>query len=57
MQSLVGVRVVRGPDWKWGDQDGGEGNAGTVIDTGEMERYERAIGSIWARSIQAPSSE
>ncbi len=27
----VGMRVVRGPDWKWQDQDGGEGHAGTVI--------------------------
>ena len=26
---LVGLRVVRGPDWKWGDQDGGEGGLGT----------------------------
>ena len=26
----VGARVVRGPDWKWGKQDGGEGHIGTV---------------------------
>ncbi|XP_062620442.1 uncharacterized protein LOC134282018 isoform X2 [Saccostrea cucullata] len=26
----VGCLVTRGPDWKWGDQDGGEGNVGTV---------------------------
>ena len=26
----IGYRVVRGPDWKWGNQDGGEGHAGTV---------------------------
>ena len=26
----VGTRVVRGPDWKWGKQDGGEGHVGTV---------------------------
>ena len=26
-----GLRVVRGPDWKWGDQDGGEGCVGTVV--------------------------
>lgn len=26
----VGSRVMRGPDWKWGKQDGGEGHAGTV---------------------------
>ena len=33
MSSLVGARVVRGPDWIWGDQDGGEGYAGTIIPT------------------------
>ena len=27
----AGVRVVRGPDWEWGDQDGGEGYVGTVV--------------------------
>lgn len=26
----IGVRVVRGIDWKWGKQDGGEGHVGTV---------------------------
>ncbi|XP_061168833.1 uncharacterized protein LOC133178087 [Saccostrea echinata] len=26
----VGCLVRRGPDWKWGDQDGGEGNVGSV---------------------------
>eukprot|EP01083_Nonionella_stella_P122095 367158_1 len=26
----IGDRVVRGPDWKWGDQDGGDGLEGTV---------------------------
>ncbi|CAG0913605.1 unnamed protein product [Notodromas monacha] len=30
----VGLRVVRGPDWKWGDQDGGEGCVGTVVEIG-----------------------
>ncbi len=37
MTSLVGVRVIRGPDWKWGDQDGGEGNAGTIIPTSDSD--------------------
>ncbi len=32
MEVLPGVRVVRGPDWHWGDQDGGEGCVGTVAD-------------------------
>ena len=26
----VGFRVVRGPDWNWGKQDGGDGHMGTV---------------------------
>ena len=30
MMEGVGSRVVRGPDWKWGKQDGGEGHVGTV---------------------------
>ena len=32
MEVLVGLRVVRGPDWKWGNQDGGEGTVGTVAE-------------------------
>ena len=31
----VGLRVVRGPDWSWGDQDGGEGHVGTVVEVEE----------------------
>ena len=27
-----GAKVVRGPDWKWENQDGGEGKEGVVID-------------------------
>ncbi|XP_063572177.1 E3 ubiquitin-protein ligase MIB2 isoform X12 [Pongo abelii] len=30
----VGMRVVRGVDWKWGQQDGGEGGVGTVVELG-----------------------
>ena len=30
LQPFVGARVIRGPDWKWGKQDGGEGHLGTV---------------------------
>ena len=32
---LVDKNVVRGRDWKWGDQDGGNGNVGIVRDTCE----------------------
>ncbi|OCT70596.1 MIB E3 ubiquitin protein ligase 2 S homeolog isoform X1 [Xenopus laevis] len=27
-----GAKVVRGPDWEWGNQDGGEGKVGRVVD-------------------------
>jgi E3 ubiquitin-protein ligase mind-bomb len=30
----VGLRVVRGVDWQWADQDGGEGHVGTIVDIG-----------------------
>ncbi|XP_030761110.1 E3 ubiquitin-protein ligase MIB2 [Sitophilus oryzae] len=30
-----GVRIVRGPDWSWNDQDGGEGYIGTVCEIGK----------------------
>ena len=32
----VGLRVVRGADWKWGDQDGGKGSVGTVVVVGRV---------------------
>ena len=28
----TGDRVKRGPDWKWGDQDGGQGKLGTITE-------------------------
>lgn len=30
-QVVEGLRVVRGPNWKWGNQDAGEGYVGTVV--------------------------
>lgn len=38
MEVDVGLRVVRGPDWSWGDQDGGEGHVGTVVEVGQGGR-------------------
>ncbi|XP_068096674.1 E3 ubiquitin-protein ligase MIB2 isoform X3 [Hyperolius riggenbachi] len=32
----VGMRVVRGVDWKWGNQDNGEGSVGTVVEIGRQ---------------------
>ena len=34
MEPRLGLRLVRGPDWCWGDQDGGEGCVGTVVEVG-----------------------
>ena len=31
MDVRLGVRVVRGPDWERGNEDGGEGYVGTVV--------------------------
>ena len=56
MPGLAGVRVVRGPDWKWDDQDGGEGNVGTVIDTPEsdlMQLGARIVTVIWDSGVKA----
>ena len=38
MDVLLGVRVVRGPDWIWGEQDGGEGHVGTVAEVLKSDR-------------------
>ena len=37
MEPELGLRVVRGPDWQWADQDGGEGFVGTVAGLEETE--------------------
>lgn len=33
-----GLRVVRGRDWKWTDQDGGEGHLGTIQEISGMRK-------------------
>ena len=53
MEIEVGLRVVRGPDWEWGDQDGGEGHVGTVVEvkreqSGEQQAQEgRSVVVQW----------
>ncbi|CAG9771297.1 unnamed protein product [Ceutorhynchus assimilis] len=32
---VAGLRIVRGPDWSWNNQDGGEGHVGTVCEIGK----------------------
>ena len=38
MEPRLGLRLVRGPNWCWGDQDGGDGCVGTVVEVGEGGR-------------------
>ncbi|XP_071837816.1 E3 ubiquitin-protein ligase MIB1-like [Apostichopus japonicus] len=45
----VGAKVVRGPDWKWGKQDGGEGHVGTVR---SFESPEEVV-VVWANGTAA----
>jgi len=44
--SDVGLRVVRGNDWKWDDQDGGEGHVGTVIVVGGRGGSDHPTGTV-----------
>ncbi|XP_041480107.1 E3 ubiquitin-protein ligase MIB2-like isoform X2 [Lytechinus variegatus] len=30
MSRVIGTRIIRGPDWTWGNQDGGERHLGTI---------------------------
>jgi len=52
MSSLIGLRVVRGPDWKWGDQDGGEGFAGTVTNIIQSEPLSRSVTVVWDSGLK-----
>lgn len=54
MSPLKGVRVVRGPDWRYGDQDGGEGHAGTVIDSSDLNYLgPKTVTVIWDTGVKA----
>ncbi|XP_037088726.1 LOW QUALITY PROTEIN: E3 ubiquitin-protein ligase MIB2-like [Pollicipes pollicipes] len=46
----VGLRVVRGPDWNWGAQDGGLGHTGTVVEVGgsnSVTTPDKTVVVIW----------
>lgn len=55
--SLKGVKVVRGPDWIWGDQDGGEGHIGTIYtdeaDTTQKIFLPQTVSVVWDSGIKA----
>lgn len=51
----VGLRVVRGPDWKWEDQDGGEGNVGTIVKIGtesSSKTPDKTVVVIWDNNVE-----
>ena len=49
LQSLIGSRVIRGPDWKWGKQDGGDGHVGTIRN---FESHEEVV-VVWDNGTAA----
>ena len=49
---MNGLRVVRGPDWTWRDQDGGEGHVGTVV---AVERRGRELEPSRSQSDRSES--
>ena len=51
MEVLVGTRVVRGPDWSWRDQDGGDGYLGTVAEVQVPEQAGGEENSSVAESV------
>lgn len=58
MVHLEGLRVVRGPDWKYGDQDGGEGTTGTIVINNETDRKcqllrPRMVSVLWDSGVRA----
>ena len=56
MEVQVGLRVVRGPDWESGDQDGGEGHVGTVVEVGEpASDGGRPVAVQWDCGEKSPS--
>lgn len=46
---MLGTRVVRGPDWKWENQDGGEGCVGTVVKIGQDKKSPVTAQLVWVQ--------
>ena len=44
---ILGTRVVRGRDWEWGNQDGGEGCVGTVVEIGQDKKSPFTAQLVW----------
>lgn len=49
----VGLKVVRGPDWKWENQDGGEGHVGTVVEVGRSNgTLDKQVFVVWDNGVR-----
>ena len=46
MEVRIGLRVVRGPDWERGNEDGGEGYVGTVVAGGRAEDDRHDVATV-----------
>ena len=47
---FVGARVVRGGDWRWGDQDGGAGREGSVVEIDGWQNESSVSGTSLERT-------
>ncbi len=56
IRAKKGLRVVRGPDWKWGDKDGGEGATGTVYleecSFQEKQLHPQRVSVVWDTGVK-----
>jgi len=52
----LGLRVVRGRDWDYKDQDGGEGFVGTVVEVGGRDGSKnphKTVVVVWDTGVRA----
>ena len=50
------MRVVRGDDWQWDDQDGGDGFVGTVVEVGGHDgsrNPQKTVVVVWDTGVRA----
>ena len=52
----VGLRVVRGDDWDYENQDGGDGFVGTVVEVGgqgDSKNPDKTVVVVWDTGVRA----
>jgi len=53
---MAGMRVVRGDDWQYQDQDGGEGFVGTVVEVGGQggsKNPDKTVVVVWDTGVRS----